>query len=860
MTQQWAGLPLALAAIAICVVVGGFPAVSPTHFGSAAASPGMPDPATPSHAATLGLSLVTLHRESVVDEGGWPGLNYSDACTSPCYPADPDVATGNGYVIEVTDVAYRIWNTDGGLVLNGSLASLLGTGSDALLAPQVRYDPTVLRWFVSVEDVSKMQIFLAGSESSDPTSTWNVQHFGPPGGDMPTEPTLAVDEFNAVVTTNVFKGSVFQGAQVWVANKTQLTHSGGVNTWNDAPNPLNASLTPADPSGSSSTMYLVSDGNGTARLGLFSVTGSPPGTVTLSGPVEFSGGLVAPPAAVQSGTADTLATGTGSVASAAWVGGTLWAVATVACTPSGDSVVRSCLHLWKLSTSTDLTVQDFNWSSGAGRYDYDPAIALDPGGDIAVVFEESSSSLFPGVYATGQALADPTGTLEDAMTLRAGTGPDNATGACSLGVCLFGNYSGIAFSPLTTRTFWMAGQYGASDYATDQWHTWVGSAEVQESYPVEFEESNLPAGTTWSLTVDGSVRTSNTSTIHANETNGDYTYTVVSPIAAGAGVQYVAEPSSGGYTVDSASLIVPIGFIEQFALSTSVVPSGDGSVSPSSGWFNASSSVSLSAVATPGHAFAAWTGSGVGAYGGLLNPAPLDMNGPITEQAAFISSVTYPVVFSESGLPSGASWSITVNGISNNSTSGTIEFAEANGTYSYAVSTPIAGGPGVQYAVSPGGGVFGVAGAGWSGPVAFTDQFELTVEVTPANAGTAEPAAGWYDAGMKVQFTVLPATGFAFASWQGSGDGSYTGASDPANASMGGPVTEVAHLSTASPSGSGVGGSSIPAWILYALIGGVAVLAVSLVVLALRRRAQPPTGDAASPPNPVPPEPWRESP
>ena len=71
-----------------------------------------------------------------------------------------------------------------------------------------------------------------------------------------------------------------------------------------------------------------------------------------------------------------------------------------------------------------------------------------------------------------------------------------------------------------------------------------------------------------------------------------------------------------------------------------VSPGGAGSVSPSSGWYDAGSSVSISATANSGYAFTSWTGSGSGSYTGTANPASVTMNEPITETANFVPWLT----------------------------------------------------------------------------------------------------------------------------------------------------------------------------------------------------------------------------
>ncbi|MGC8515884.1 MAG: protease pro-enzyme activation domain-containing protein [Thermoplasmata archaeon] len=62
------------------------------------------------------------------------------------------------------------------------------------------------------------------------------------------------------------------------------------------------------------------------------------------------------------------------------------------------------------------------------------------------------------------------------------------------------------------------------------------------------------------------------------------------------------------------------------------------------------------------------------------------VNGSGMEVNIKFNLVTYAITFSESGLPSGTSWSLTLNNITESSTNGTIIFNEPNGTYSYSIS------------------------------------------------------------------------------------------------------------------------------------------------------------------------------
>ena len=98
-----------------------------------------------------------------------------------------------------------------------------------------------------------------------------------------------------------------------------------------------------------------------------------------------------------------------------------------------------------------------------------------------------------------------------------------------------------------------------------------------------------------------------------------------------------------------------------------------------------------------------WTGLASGSYSYVVTGNPgwyqstLPYSGTVvvsgasvTEPTLVYSAETYTVTFTETGLPSGDSWSVTMNGVTMSSTGSTIVFTEVNGTYSYKVS-PISG-------------------------------------------------------------------------------------------------------------------------------------------------------------------------
>jgi hypothetical protein len=63
--------------------------------------------------------------------------------------------------------------------------------------------------------------------------------------------------------------------------------------------------------------------------------------------------------------------------------------------------------------------------------------------------------------------------------------------------------------------------------------------------------------------------------------------------------------------------------------------SGPGTVTPSSGWYNAGAKVTITAKPNQGQRFKSWAGSGKGSYTGTSKIHTIAMNSAITETATF---------------------------------------------------------------------------------------------------------------------------------------------------------------------------------------------------------------------------------
>lgn len=74
-----------------------------------------------------------------------------------------------------------------------------------------------------------------------------------------------------------------------------------------------------------------------------------------------------------------------------------------------------------------------------------------------------------------------------------------------------------------------------------------------------------------------------------------------------------------------------------------------------------------------------------------------------------------------------------------------------------------------------------------------TTQYYLTM--TAGTGGKVSPSSGWRNSGVAVSITATPIAGYTFSNWTGGGNGSYSGATNPASIVMAGPITEAASFS-----------------------------------------------------------------
>ena len=209
---------------------------------------------------------------------------------------------------------------------------------------------------------------------------------------------------------------------------------------------------------------------------------------------------------------------------------------------------------------------------------------------------------------------------------------------------------------------------------------------TQAKYTVEFEESGLVSGTSWSVTLNGHLVSSTSSSISFTEPNGAYSYSI------GNVSGYVLPSQTGTVTVSSANVTVHVSYekLQQVTVSESGLPSGTRwfvNVTNSAGVAQSYSSTSSTVLFQEINGTYSYT---VATVDNEYSPSPssgtVRVVGPTTLSITF-SLVTYSATFTETGLPSGTSWSVTLNGVAKTSTTGSIVFTETNGTYQFSTSS-----------------------------------------------------------------------------------------------------------------------------------------------------------------------------
>lgn len=201
-------------------------------------------------------------------------------------------------------------------------------------------------------------------------------------------------------------------------------------------------------------------------------------------------------------------------------------------------------------------------------------------------------------------------------------------------------------------------------------------------YSVNFVESGLPAGYSWSVSLAGDVRSSSTKTVSFIEENGTYSYSVAAIL------NYTSTPASSDVLVYGSDCNVTVLF--QYSLhKVSVQVNG---LQNGGSW-----SISLSGQnhTTSSSSISFYVGNGLYSY--EITPPDEFVASPSTGTllildgdatlAVTLQVKTYEVHFQHDGMPSGKQWTVEFGEQNQSSTSSVITFTVPAGNYSYTILT-----------------------------------------------------------------------------------------------------------------------------------------------------------------------------
>jgi len=208
----------------------------------------------------------------------------------------------------------------------------------------------------------------------------------------------------------------------------------------------------------------------------------------------------------------------------------------------------------------------------------------------------------------------------------------------------------------------------------------------QVNYTITFTESGLPGGTAWAVTLAGNTVGSTDTTVVFSEPNGTYSYHI--DYVAG----YASTPASGSKTVAGVALSVSVPFVQvvyDLTFVESTLPHG-------TSWEVKVDSVPMTST-TGSIAFSLPNGTYDYTIGYVSGWMPTANSGSATISGTSVSvtvsflQVHYTLTFTETGLPTTGhpkTWTVSLDGVTESSTSASIAFPVANGTHTYLVRGP----------------------------------------------------------------------------------------------------------------------------------------------------------------------------
>jgi len=433
-----------------------------------------PQDVAPQTAAKKGIDTVTLSNpqpstpSSLIANqySGFEGSDYPASCY--CTPPDGNLAVGPNHIFETVNLEGKIWSKSGTPLSTFSTTSFFGTGSLFTSDPRIVYDAQSDRWFaiiLATDTTHNGYVKVAVSQTANPTGAWWIYTLTF-ANVVPDQPRIGVtDDKVTIVASNYPWVGGWTGEQMYILNKSQMIVGGSTNYVTTGPDVTRFHVEPAlYPVGGQTDQWLVQAGAGGATGAEYLKIDGLPGVSAVHYTSMFVTPIAAttnPPSADQPGTATNVATNDARITSASMRGGIISWTANDGC---GNSCIR-----WDIASTAGTLLQDKEVSL-PGKSLYFAAVSQDAPGSFGLIFDFSSATDYPSIGFTGQSNAEPYGTVNTPVLVKAGTGPDT-TGR-------HGDFHAVRADPFTAGTY-----YGMAEYNTAglPWNTFVSVNSISSS-------------------------------------------------------------------------------------------------------------------------------------------------------------------------------------------------------------------------------------------------------------------------------------------------------------------------------------------------------------------------------------------
>ena len=421
--------------------------------------------------------------------------NFNGQPYQPLNPPDPTMCCGPNHIIQMINGAsgalFKVYNKTGGQVVAQTYLNAI-TGKGGLGDPICLYDQQADR-FVLTEFADKTQtgsegLIFAVSQTNDPSGSWYIYFFST-GTTFPDYPKYSVWSDAYYATTNDFaNGSTYSGSSVYAFDKTKMIAGNqtatmqkftlGSTNKNFSAAPVNWEGSSTPPAGSGGLFAFMNDdtwsGSATDSIGLFEFKvnfTTPASTVVLQ---KSSLAVTAATTDICTATRGQCIAQPGTSTAVEDLDsrvmnqpiyrnfGTYEGIVLTYVVNKGSSIAAPRWYELR-KTGTTWSVYQQSTYSPDNTHRWMPSICYDAAGNIGLVYNVSSSTVYPGISYTGRKQCDALNTMTYAEnSIVAGTASNGST--------RYGDYNHVVCDP-DGVTFWVTGEYNAAS----TWSTRIAS-------------------------------------------------------------------------------------------------------------------------------------------------------------------------------------------------------------------------------------------------------------------------------------------------------------------------------------------------------------------------------------------------